>query len=346
MNLGNKIKELRLRSSITQEQLAGHLSVTPQCISKWENGLTMPDIQLLPEISVFFGVTIDELFDLTDAAYLERISNLIRNKRMLDESEFQWAKSFLKDKMKAGIQTAVCAALLADLYNHRADGCRTKAEQYAKEAIRLEPENKYHHSLLRMAQQGTLLDWNFSNHSRRIAYYQQFVKEHPTYERGYIMLLDELLADQRLAEAEFALTQMKSHCGSSRVLLYRGLIQWQKGEHEKAQNSWNEMVESYPNDWLIHSLMGDCMARTCRYEEAIQYYRKAMELQEKPHYTDSSIAIAHIYEIQGNTLKAIEAWQNVLQILQEDYGLTEGEGIDAPLREIKRLQAGIAAKKQ
>ena len=33
MNLGNKIKELRQRNCITQEQLANHLSVSPQCIS-------------------------------------------------------------------------------------------------------------------------------------------------------------------------------------------------------------------------------------------------------------------------------------------------------------------------
>ena len=61
MNIGYKIKELRLGRSLTQEQLAGFLSVSTQCISKWENNVTMPDIQMLPEISTFFGVTIDEL---------------------------------------------------------------------------------------------------------------------------------------------------------------------------------------------------------------------------------------------------------------------------------------------
>ncbi len=225
MNLGNKIRELRLRNSITQEQLANHLSVSAQCISKWENNITMPDISLLPELSVFFGVTIDELFDLTDSAYRNRISNMLRNKPILEESEFRWAETFLKEKIKPSVEKKDCISVLAELYNHMADGYRAKAETAALEAIQLDPGNKYNHSLLRMAQQGSVLDWYLSNHSKRIAYYKQFVKEHPDCERGYIMLLDELIADCRLSEAESVLSQMKIHCGGPRTLLYRGLIQ-------------------------------------------------------------------------------------------------------------------------
>ena len=44
--------------------LAKAMGVTPQTVSKWENDVTMPDVALLPELSVFFGVTIDELFSL------------------------------------------------------------------------------------------------------------------------------------------------------------------------------------------------------------------------------------------------------------------------------------------
>ncbi len=66
MNIGYKIKELRLGKSMTQEQLAAQLSVSAQCISKWENNVTTTDIQMLPQISTLFGVTIDELFNLPD----------------------------------------------------------------------------------------------------------------------------------------------------------------------------------------------------------------------------------------------------------------------------------------
>lgn len=53
---------LRRRSRMTQEQLAGKLGLTFQAVSKWENGLSCPDITLLPQIAEIFGVTVDELF--------------------------------------------------------------------------------------------------------------------------------------------------------------------------------------------------------------------------------------------------------------------------------------------
>ena len=65
MDIGTKIKQLRYRASLTQEQLAGKLGLSAQAISKWENSVTMPDISLLPSLAETFGVSIDELFDLT-----------------------------------------------------------------------------------------------------------------------------------------------------------------------------------------------------------------------------------------------------------------------------------------
>ena len=77
MELGNKIKTLRLKAGLTQEMLAEELGVSFQTISKWENSICAPDINMLPKLSVFFGVTIDELFDLTVEQRLHRIEKMI-----------------------------------------------------------------------------------------------------------------------------------------------------------------------------------------------------------------------------------------------------------------------------
>lgn len=61
-NIGVKIAELRRAHNMKQDELAEMLDVTPQAVSKWENGASMPDISLLPKIAKIFGVTIDDLF--------------------------------------------------------------------------------------------------------------------------------------------------------------------------------------------------------------------------------------------------------------------------------------------
>ena len=63
IKLGEKIKSLRKQKNISQEVFAGYLGVSFQAVSKWENGLTMPDVTLIPAIASFFGVSTDELFD-------------------------------------------------------------------------------------------------------------------------------------------------------------------------------------------------------------------------------------------------------------------------------------------
>lgn len=59
--IGKNIAKLRKLKNLTQEQLAEMVGVSPQAVSKWENGLSCPDITLLPTIAKIFGITVDEL---------------------------------------------------------------------------------------------------------------------------------------------------------------------------------------------------------------------------------------------------------------------------------------------
>ena len=52
----------RKQAGLTQESLAKKLGVTPQAVSKWENGIGYPDITLFPDISKMLNVSISELF--------------------------------------------------------------------------------------------------------------------------------------------------------------------------------------------------------------------------------------------------------------------------------------------
>ena len=49
-NLGSKILECRQNRGMTQEELAGRIGVTPQALSKWERGQSLPDVTLLADL--------------------------------------------------------------------------------------------------------------------------------------------------------------------------------------------------------------------------------------------------------------------------------------------------------
>ncbi|MBO5023384.1 MAG: helix-turn-helix domain-containing protein [Clostridia bacterium] len=64
IKFGEKLKSLRKEKNISQDKLAQYLNVSFQAVSKWENSSTYPDIELLPELARFFGITVDELLQV------------------------------------------------------------------------------------------------------------------------------------------------------------------------------------------------------------------------------------------------------------------------------------------
>ena len=81
MNIGNKIRELRKKKGITQEQLASVLGITSQAVSKWEMSTGYPDIAMLPVIAGYFGVSMDTLFNYDADKLEENIMNVLYNSR-------------------------------------------------------------------------------------------------------------------------------------------------------------------------------------------------------------------------------------------------------------------------
>ena len=56
------ISEERRRAGLTQEALATRIGITPQAVSKWENGVSYPDVTLFPVIAEMLGIPISRLF--------------------------------------------------------------------------------------------------------------------------------------------------------------------------------------------------------------------------------------------------------------------------------------------
>ena len=77
LNLGQKIRDLRRRDGCTQEALAQALGVTSQAVSRWEANGGYPDMEMIPSIAHYFGISIDELFGY-DNERTERMDALAR----------------------------------------------------------------------------------------------------------------------------------------------------------------------------------------------------------------------------------------------------------------------------
>lgn len=61
MEIGAVIKKYRSEKNVTQEEMACALYVTPQAVSRWENGLSLPDTEMIPKLVKYLGVSADIL---------------------------------------------------------------------------------------------------------------------------------------------------------------------------------------------------------------------------------------------------------------------------------------------
>ena len=73
-SIGSKISFYRKAKGMTQEELAQHLGVSAQAVSKWENDVACPDIQLLVPLAKIFHITTDELLSAEPVGSVQPVS--------------------------------------------------------------------------------------------------------------------------------------------------------------------------------------------------------------------------------------------------------------------------------
>ena len=201
MELGKKIRQLRFKAGLTQEQLAEKLGIGAQSVSKWENAVAMPDITTLPLLAEAFGISIDDLFDLSTEQRFNRIENRMDIENELPQDVFREYEDFLTAQMANGDFQKRATELAAYLYWHRMNAAAAKVSRYAREAIQRAPGEKVCQWMLQQAERHAAWDWNIANHSKAVDFYRQLVEEHPDIRLPYAYLLDNLLADHRAEEA-------------------------------------------------------------------------------------------------------------------------------------------------
>lgn len=346
MELGSKIKSLRNKRGITQEKLAEELGISFQAISKWENNVSMPDIQLLPQIAIYFGVTIDELFELSSDERFRRIEHMLDDERSLSDSQFAETLSFLEGELNKDRKSGRAQTFLAALYKHRSKSYGEIAVQYAKESIQLIPNNKdyrHMHNVLVECANGVICDWNVANHTHLIDFYYEIIGKNPSIAVNYMYLLDLLIADKRIDEAKQMLSEYQKLKDHKQFMIpdYEAKILMAQGKTIEAKKKWAEQLEKYPDNFLAWFCRADAYVRECEYDKAIECYMKSYEIQPKPCMYDALWAVANIYEIRKEFENAANIWDQIVEVTRTDWEIEVGEEIEFPIREAARLRASI-----
>lgn len=340
MEIGNKIKLLRLKSGLTQEQLATNLGISAQSVSKWETAVTMPDISLLPLLSSVLGVTIDEIFDLTADQKLQRIERRLDIEEEFSDGVFHEYETFLKNQLDEEGDKRKVLSLLAHLYHHRMESDSKKVIKYAHEAILLAPEIKECQWLLQKAEGASRWDWNIDNRSDVINFYKSVIEHDnvtPKTPLPYYEVMDNLIADRRTDEARRYLDEYKTLPAHKPFLVpvYEAYIAMAEFDIRKSDEIMENALKDYSDNSGFLFESAQYHARKCEYEKAIEFYEASWTAEEdqKPRYTDALHGIAIIYEILGENTRAIETYDRMIACIKDEWGYKDE---DAAVIEVER----------
>ena len=341
MEIGKRIRQLRTNKGVTQEDLATALGVSNQAVSRWETGVTMPDISLLPSIALFFGVTIDEIFSPSPEEKLERLRRrFYYTEDYLSDDEFKSALSFLKEQEGVYDDTAEIWHLLAQLYLNRIEKDRKFVDKYAKKAMRLDADKSFCVRFLTDSEHAVASDWDYANHSKTISFLKEMVGRFPDVMRYYCALIYNLIADRRVKEAEEYIAEFERRFDDKKewVPIFRAKLALADFRKDDAVAIMEETYRLYPDDEGTVFDIAGFYGEICEYEKAIEYYQKSYELLDPPRMYDALVGVARTYEIMGRYDEAIAAWEKVKENIENDWGIDEGVPVENVDAEIKRLR--------
>lgn len=333
MNIGEIIKNNRTKKGMSQAELAEVLHISAQSVSKWENGSSMPDINQLPSIASFFGITIDDLFAYPDNLEYERIDNAMENGYPFSNEQFIHSENFLLEEIKKNPSNHKTVSMLGRLYLFESDSLAEKAAHYAKAALELSPDNKDDLDTLNNAMGGCKRDWNVESHAKLIEELKGLLAVNPKLRRTKLYIIDNLIIDGRYSEAEELLAKIDN---LKTKIIYELWLKECRFGFESVRNDYEALLASDDKDWVIYADAADRLAFKMEYVLAIKAYEKAHEMAPKPRYTDMLHSIIMLAELINDSALVINTCKRELDVLAEEWDITKGEQVDYLKETIKK----------
>jgi len=280
-NIGENIKKLRNEKQITQEQLAEHLSISYQAVSKWENNVTTPDIFLLPAIAEYFEVPIDELFKINMKEYKNKAARLFalydyrgHTRENFNKADDEYDKLISENKMDGEDWR-----LYGLLNQFQAQFLNKKAEQAYKKAIELGNSERVEGQLCSLL--GSL-----GRNQENIDRYEELLKNEPDNVRWWNLLADSYGSEKGIEIVKKGLAKFPNDAG---LLFRQAEIYKNQGKYDEAIEYYKKTVEQDNKIGGAYYAMAFLYKDLKRYDEAIWAWEEVIALHERLELPDEEI---------------------------------------------------------
>ncbi len=307
MTINNNIRILRTQKHLSQEAFGELIGVSGQAVSKWEQGLTFPDISLLPVIAGCFGVTIDSLFQGTDdrryPGYGSERNELlaIYTSENGTDADFARAEEAYRDRILKGKATPEDYVNYGILHRVRAVRDIETALRYFRLAV------------------------SEGNNTRD----QYWMSAHQC-------ITNLLESTGRLSEAvEECRAWCETEPDSAWAYVSYAYALEKSGKLEQACEAIIKALNIDKNDVNVQTMAGDLFEKAGQHEAAISHWDKAFALDSS--CISCLFSKAEMFAATGENSKAIAEYENILVWLEQSGYNMKIEGIH-PRRRIEQLR--------
>ena len=266
------LRRLRLEKGMTQEQLANTLGVSPQSVSRWECGNTLPDVMMLPPIARVYGVTVDDLYQEEIQAYPSYAQRLLAvyetSGRLEDfvaaEQEFLRMNTPTPDDLRAwGV-----------LYHYMMSNSAACAQQKLEQAMAHPGVSEQVY--VSAAQQRILLLCFQGKGAAEAARYDRELDEKPDNPMSWVL------------------------CAAAHEFME---------DYDRALEIARDGIGRFPDHAMLHIHAGDICRALKRFDEAFSHWQRALELD--PDHLDAAYSMGFCHEELGQFDRALRIWEDL-----------------------------------
>lgn len=329
IQIGMQIKALRKAQGITQEAVAEFVGVSCQAVSKWETGATLPDVTLLPSLAALFGVRIDDLFRVDHEDELERVRQILYHEN-LTERNFAYAERILEGLLAEDEKNTGALKYYAELLLKRAHSDGLHARRMVERVLMLVPEEEDAVLLYRRLCPGGREETRSGNKD-----FLRMCGEHTTTQKAMERIVEAMIDVGDTNGAEEVMGKLES---VSMQNIFRGEILLSLGDRAGAMALWNSIS---PSDHKGQYEAGERFRSIGETEAAIRCYQNSFAAAESPRDLSAVYALAFLYREMGMLEETARAWETILDVLEKEYGITDGSAVDWAQRELDGLKKEI-----